>query len=75
MEKDYQAMADQGKKWCYDCINYYTASFCGYDEAYCKIFGGIDPYHRTERHPDRTADSCPEYRNNGKPLWFKKYGL
>lgn len=46
---------------CYDCVNYYSSYFCGYNSSNCKIYGSLD-MDQTERHPDRTADSCKEYK-------------
>ena len=30
------------KKWCYDCKNYYTTTFCGYNASHCRIHGSLD---------------------------------
>ncbi len=27
------------KRTCYECENFFTSSFCGYDACYCKIHG------------------------------------
>lgn len=29
--EDFRKRAPKGKRWCYDCIHYYTDSFCGYN--------------------------------------------
>lgn len=63
---------DSGKKWCYDCVNYYQATLCGYNESCCKKFGSLD-LGQTERRPDKTANTCTEYESNGKDPWFFQY--
>lgn len=50
----------EAKRKCYDCANYYSSYFCGYNSNHCKIYGSLD-MDQTERHPDRTADTCKEY--------------
>lgn len=37
------------KKWCYDCKNYYTTTFCGYNASHCRIHGSLD-MDQKERH-------------------------
>lgn len=69
--ENYQEEAKQGKRWCYDCENYYTSTFCGYDASKCKIYGSLD-MDQKERHPDRTADTCKDYSFKGK-YWFDKF--
>lgn len=72
MNKTYQEQAAAGKKWCYDCEHYRSSSFCGYGACSCVIHGSLDQ-DQHERHPDRTADVCPDYKSNeGKP-WYEKY--
>ena len=67
--RKYQYQRANGKKWCYDCENFYEAYACGYSECCCKKFGSIDIGQR-ERHPDITADTCPEYIPANRPPWF-----
>ena len=69
---DYAKQAANGKRWCYDCDNFFTTHFCGYDECMCKVYGSIDCGQK-ERHPDKTADTCKDYKSNGKEPWYKKY--
>lgn len=47
-------------KKCYDCKNYFESWMCGYAASNCKVHGSLD-CDQKERHPDRTADSCPDY--------------
>lgn len=68
----YRERVIAGKKWCYDCLNYYTDYFCGYSASGCKIHGSLD-VDQTERHPDRTADTCPNYAQNNRPPWWLKF--
>lgn len=70
--EDYRKQAANGKKWCYDCTHYYTDTFCGYSASNCRIYGSLDCDQRV-RHPDRTADTCKDYENNGRAAWFEKY--
>lgn len=74
MDKDYyRKQAENGKRWCYDCANfYYEGYFCGYNACSCKIYGSLD-VDQKERHPDETADICKEYTPNGKDHWYEKY--
>lgn len=69
-------------KKCYDCMNYRTSYFCGYESCECEIYGSLD-MDQKERHPDVTANSCPDYTPKPKQgdkfewlgsLWvFDKY--
>lgn len=45
------------KHTCYECENFFTSSFCGYDACYCKIHGSLD-VDQHERHPDTTGATC-----------------
>ena len=58
--EDFRKRAPKGKRWCYDCIHYYTDGFCGYNASNCYIYGSLD-CDQKERHPDRTADTCKDY--------------
>lgn len=49
-----------GKRRCYDCVNFYYDCFCGYNACNCKVYGSLD-VDQTERHPDRTAKTCPDF--------------
>lgn len=69
---EYARQAADGKRWCYDCKNYRTSYFCGYEASRCTIYGSLDQ-DQTERHPDVTADTCRDYTSNGKEPWYKKY--
>lgn len=60
-----------GKRWCYDCINYYSSYFCGYSQSLCRIHGSLD-CDQTQYHPDRTADICKDYRPNGLAPWYER---
>lgn len=71
-EKSFRRRAEEGKRWCYDCANYYGSYFCGYTSSNCRIHGSLDIDQR-ERHPDITADTCSEYTPNGKEPWWVKY--
>ena len=70
--EDYRKQAENGKKWCYDCKHYYRDGFCGYMASNCCIYGSLDCDQR-ERHPDTTADTCKDYKSNGKAPWYEKY--
>ncbi len=63
--------AENGKKWCYDCIHYRTSYFCGYDSSYCDKFGSLD-MDQNVRHPDTTADICPKYFQKPGIRWFEE---
>lgn len=49
-----------GKKYCYFCKNYHESLFCGYSSCGCKIYGSLD-IDQSERHPDKTANTCIHY--------------
>lgn len=61
------------KKWCYDCKNYYTSTFCGYNASYCRVHGSLD-MDQKERHPDITANTCEDYDFKGTH-WYDKQGV
>ena len=67
----FKEQAANGKRWCYDCGNYYTCHFLGYTECHCRIHGSLD-CDQTKRHPDTTADTCPDYKQKDGPRWFEK---
>lgn len=48
------------QRGCYDCDHFFTSYFCGYEACRCKIFGSLD-VDQNERHPDTTAENCPEF--------------
>ena len=54
---------DHNRK-CYDCDNYCTSYFCGYNQSLCKIHGSLD-MDQTVRHPDITAATCKEFKPKG----------
>lgn len=64
-----QALA--GKKWCYDCVHYRGGTMCGYTSHECKIHGSLD-MDQHERHPDVTADSCPDYKQRDGDRWYDR---
>ncbi len=53
-----------GCRKCYDCDNYQTSYFCGYNQSLCKIHGSLD-MDQTARHPDTTAATCGEFKQKG----------
>lgn len=65
----YKAMTAAGKKWCYDCKNYYEDCFCSYRASSCYIYGSLD-VDQCERHPDITANSCPDYKRKNSKSWY-----
>lgn len=71
-DTDYKKLAANGKRWCYDCEHYFQPHFCGYNSCNCNIYGSLDQDQR-ERHPDVTADTCKDYKSNGKAPWYEKY--
>jgi len=52
---------DTEKLTCYSCTNFFYDCFCGYKACRCKIYGNID-LGQCERHPDYTAQTCPDYK-------------
>lgn len=48
---------------CYTCQYFHREFFCGYEACRCDIYGSLDVDQR-ERHPDRTAATCPDYTPN-----------
>ena len=68
----YMEQTISGKKWCYDCLHYYMDYCCGYSASQCRIHGSLD-CDQNKRHPDRTADTCRDYTQNGRPPWWFKY--
>ena len=67
----YSEQAKNGKRWCYDCTNYYKSTACGYNSSYCKIYGSLDA-DQDKRHPDKTADICEDYIERFGPKWYEK---
>lgn len=49
-----------GERQCYDCDNYYTSYFCGYNSSNCKIYGSLD-VDQHERHPDTAGATCESF--------------
>lgn len=45
---------------CYNCDNYFTSYFCGYNSSNCKIHGSLD-VDQHERHPDTEAARCKDF--------------
>lgn len=70
--EELKAEAAQGKKWCYDCKHFYSDKFCGYNACNCKIYGSLDVDQHV-RHPDKTADICPDYSQKSIERWYEKY--
>ena len=69
---EYAKQAQNGKLWCYDCIEFVQeGSFCGYCACRCKKYGSLDQDQK-ERHPDRTADTCPDYKQKAGARWFEQ---
>ena len=71
----YRERAENGKKWCYDCIHY--INWYRWGECECKIHGWMG-VGQTAMHPDTSADECKDYSHpSGEPLWFEnnKYHL
>ena len=52
-------------KKCYNCEHYYEDWFCGYAASNCHIYGSLD-CDQKERHPDRTANVCKDYKEKDK---------
>lgn len=62
---------------CYWCKHYYTDGFCGYNSSNCWIYGSLD-VDQKERHPDKTAQTCPDFtlsekRREKELSWAMKY--
>lgn len=53
-------MNKKNKRVCYNCANYFTSYFCGYNECRCKVHGSLDVGQK-ERHPDTAAETCEQY--------------
>ena len=72
MKNSYKEQAANGKRWCYDCIHYRQEPyFCGYSACGCEIYGSLD-VDQHERHPDRTADTCPKYFQGTGNRWYEQ---
>ena len=50
----------ENQKYCYDCEHCSSSHFCGWTSYMCKIYGSLD-IDQQERHPDKTANTCPNY--------------
>ena len=68
----YSEQAANGKRWCYDCDHYSTLCFCGYNQHHCNIYGSLD-MDQIKRHPDKTADTCKDYKTSNREPWYTKY--
>ena len=51
------------KKYCYFCKHYYSVDGNGYSQSYCKKYGSLD-VDQQERHPDKTANTCNNYKES-----------
>ena len=69
--EDFRKQEKNRKRWCYDCKNYFTSRFCGYNASNCKIYGSLD-CDQKEWHPDEIADTCKDYQPNGKAPWYER---
>lgn len=67
----YKEQAESGKKWCYDCEHFYQDCFCSYEACYCRIYGSLD-VDQKEKHPDKTANTCSDYKQKSGKRWFEK---
>jgi len=61
----------KNKKYCYFCENYYTVNGGGYSQCYCKKYGSLD-VDQQERHPDKTANFCDNYKESLEYISDKK---
>lgn len=68
---EYRQRALAGKKWCYDCIHHHSCVTCGYESHSCDVYGSLD-MDQHERHPDVTADSCPDYQQRDGDRWYDR---
>lgn len=50
------------ERTCYNCRNYFTSYFCGYEQSLCHIYGSLD-CDQDERHPDTAAANCRKFRS------------
>lgn len=50
----------ENSRTCYNCKNYFTSYFCGYNSSNCKVYGSLDMDQKV-RHPDTAAESCDRY--------------
>lgn len=62
-EKENNVVCTERK--CHNCENFYRNWVCGYGKCMCKVHGSLD-VDQKERHPDRTAKTCEEYRQERK---------
>ena len=67
--RNYQMQQAEGKRWCYDCKNFYYSYMCGYNACCCEKYGSLD-VDQNERHPDKTATTCSNYKRSNQPYWF-----
>lgn len=64
-EQEAEKTEEHPERKCYDCANFYRDHFCGYAACNCKVYGSLDCDQR-ERHPDKTAAACPDYKEGQK---------
>lgn len=69
--KQLQKDAKNGKKWCYDCENYYEVFFGGYESSNCIVVGSLDIDQKIY-HPDKSADVCKQYRQKDGKRWYEQ---
>lgn len=50
----------ENSRKCYNCKNFFTSYFCGYNSSNCKVYGSLDMDQKV-RHPDTAAESCDRY--------------
>lgn len=50
------------ERTCYNCGNFFTSYFCGYNSCNCKIYGSLD-VDQHERHPDTAGAECRHFWN------------
>jgi len=59
-QKQEKVEAGNVPRVCYNCKNYFTSYFCGYEACCCKVHGSLD-VDQHERHPDTAAETCAEF--------------
>lgn len=69
--RPYEEQAAAGKRWCYDCEHFFRDYFCGYAACHCNLHGSLD-IDQNKRHPDKTADTCIDYKSSGMAPWWEK---
>lgn len=61
--------AEEGEKWCYNCVHHRKGTFISFTEHYCDLHGYIGVGSKIDS--DEFANICPNYVQKEGKRWFE----